>query len=66
MSDLISRDDLIEKIDNAEAEFKADHMESIASGENDEFVDGVLSGIFNIRKMIIEMPVYPCKECDAE
>lgn len=68
MSDLISRDDLIEKICNAEAEFKADHMESIASDDGDPFVDGVLSGVFNIRQMVIQAPpVNPqCTEAEIQ
>lgn len=52
-NDAISRKALIERINKAEDNFKADNMEIIASGE-DPFVDGVLSGIFNVRKMVIQ------------
>lgn len=52
-NDAISRKALIERINKAEDDFKADNMEIIASG-GDSFVDGVLSGVFNIRKMVIQ------------
>lgn len=51
--DAISRKALIERINKAEDDFKADNMEIIASG-GDSFVDGVLSGVFNIREMVIQ------------
>lgn len=51
--DAISRKALIERINKAEDDFKADNMEIIASG-GDSFVDGVLSGVFNVRKMVIQ------------
>lgn len=54
--DCISRQALIERINNAEENFKADHMESIASDDGDPFVDGVLSGVFNIREMVAQAP----------
>jgi hypothetical protein len=31
-------------------------MESIGSDDGDPFVDGVLSGVFNIREMVIQAP----------
>ena len=49
--DVISRKALIERINKAEDDFKADNMEIIASG-GDSFVDGVLSAVFNIREMV--------------
>lgn len=51
--DAISRKALIERINKAEDDFKTDNMEIIASG-GDSFVDGVLSGIFNVREMVIQ------------
>ena len=54
--DCISRQALLERINNAEENFKADHMESIASDDGDPFVDGVLSGVFNIREMVAQAP----------
>lgn len=54
--DCISRKALIERINNAEENFKADNMESIATGDEDPFVDGVLSGVFNIRAMVQQAP----------
>ena len=54
--DAISRKALIERINNAEENFKADNMESIGSDDGDPFVDGVLSGVFNIREMVIQAP----------
>ena len=57
--DAISRKALIERINQAEENFKADHIESISSGD-DPFVDGVLSGVFNIRQMVAQAP--PIKE----
>lgn len=57
-NDAISRKALIERINKEEDDFKADNMEIIASG-GDSFVDGVLSGVFNIRKMVIQaQPIY--------
>lgn len=61
--DAVSRQALIECINHEEENFKSDHMESISSGEEDPFVDGVLSGIFGIRQMITQMPpVKPCED----
>lgn len=54
--DAISRQALIERINNAEENFKSDNMESIASDDGDPFVDGVLSGVFNIRQMVMQAP----------
>ena len=56
MRDLISRQALIELIDNAEENFKIDNMDSISSNVEDPFVDGVLSGVFNIRQMVAQAP----------
>ena len=53
--DAISRKALIERINQAEENFKSDYIESISS-EGDPFVDGVLSGIFNIRQMAAQAP----------
>lgn len=53
--DAISRKALIERINQAEENFRADHIESISSGD-DPFVDGVLSGVFNIRQMVAQAP----------
>lgn len=53
--DAISRKALIERINQAEENFKADNIESISSG-GDPFVDGVLSGVFNIRQMVAQAP----------
>lgn len=52
--DAISRQALIERINNAEENFKSDNMESISSGDEDAFVDGVLSGVFSIRQMVMQ------------
>jgi hypothetical protein len=54
--DCISRKTLIERINHAEENFKADNMESIGSDDGDPFVNGVLSGVFNIREMVIQAP----------
>lgn len=54
--DCISREALIERINHAEENFKSDHMESISSGDEDPFVDGVLSGIFDLRQMVKQAP----------
>ena len=54
--DCVSRKALIERINHAEENFKADNMESIGSDDGDSFVDGVLSGVFNIREMVIQAP----------
>lgn len=54
--DCISRQALIKRIDYAEENFKVDNMDSISTGEENPFVDGVLSGVFNIRKMIAQAP----------
>lgn len=51
---LIDANKLIERINAAEKQFKADHMESIGADDGDPFVDGVLSGVFNIREMVFE------------
>lgn len=53
--DAISRKALIERINQAEENFKSDYIESISSG-GDPFVDGVLSGVFNIRQMVAQAP----------
>lgn len=58
MIDLISRQALIERIDNAEENFKIDN------DVEDPFVDGVLSGVFNIRLMIAQAP--SCEPYKAE
>lgn len=54
--DIISKSHLIERLKNAEEEFKADNMESITSGIDDPFIDGVLSAMFFIRVMILNEP----------
>lgn len=54
--DNISKSHLIERLKNAEEEFKADNMESITSGIDDPFIDGVLSAMFFIRVMILNEP----------
>lgn len=54
--DAISRKALIERINNAEENFKVDNMDSISSDEENPFVDGVLSGVFNIRQMVAQAP----------
>lgn len=54
--DIISKTHLIERLKNAENEFIADNMESISSGIDDPFIDGVLSAIFSIRVMILNEP----------
>ena len=54
--DAISKQALIERIDNAEENFKIDNMDSISSDVEDPFVDGVLSGVFNIRQMVAQAP----------
>ena len=54
--DTISRKALIERINNAEENFKHDNIESISSGDENPFVDGVLSGVFNIRQMVSQAP----------
>lgn len=52
--DLISRKDLLNRINLAEDNFKADNAETIFSGDGDSFCDGVLSGVFNIREMVMQ------------
>lgn len=54
--DIISKKHLIERLKNAEEEFKADNMESITSGIYDPFIDGVLSAMVFIREMISNEP----------
>ena len=54
--DNISKSHLIKRLKNAEEEFKADNMESITSGIEDPFVDGVLSAMFFIRVSILNEP----------
>ena len=54
--DIISKTHLIERLKNAEEKFKADNMESITSGIDDPFIDGVLSAMFFIRVMILNEP----------
>ena len=54
--DIISKTHLIERLKNAEEEFKADNMESITSGIYEPFVDGMLSAMFFIRVMILNEP----------
>ena len=54
--DCISRKALIERINNAEENFKFDHIDSISSNVEDPFVDGVLSGVFNIKRMVLQAP----------
>ena len=51
---LIDANKLIERINAAEEQFKADHMESIGADDGAPFVDGVLSGVFNIREMVFQ------------
>ena len=48
---LISRNELLKRISNAEDNFKADYAECIYISENPD-LDGVLSGVFNIREMV--------------
>lgn len=64
--DAISRQTLIERINNAEEIFKSDNMESIASDDGDPFVDGVLSGVFSIRQMVIQAPSVMPQHTEAE
>lgn len=47
---IINANDLLKRINNAENNFKADHMEELENG--DSFCDGVLSAVFNIREMV--------------
>ena len=54
--DNISKTHLIERLKNAEEEYKADNMESISADVEDSFVDGVLSAMFFIRVMILNEP----------
>jgi hypothetical protein len=60
--DCVSRKALIERINHAEENFKVDNMESIGSDDGDPFVDGVLSGVFNIREMVIQAPSVTLQE----
>jgi len=53
---LIDADELIKRINTAEENFKADHMETIGGDIEDPFVDGVLSGVFCIREMVTQAP----------
>lgn len=64
--DAVSRQALIERINNAEENFKADNMESIASDDGNPFVDGVLSGVFNIREMVAQAPSVTPTTCIAK
>lgn len=58
--DCISREMLLKRLNSEEENFRADHMETIETGDDDPFVDGVLSGVFNFREMVIQAPsVYP-------
>lgn len=54
--DSISRKALLERINNAEEDFKHDNIDSISSDVEDPFVDGVLSGVFNIKLMVLQAP----------
>lgn len=54
-SGYINKNKIIEEINKAEDNFRADNMESISSGVEDSFVDGVLSAVFCIREMIRRM-----------
>lgn len=54
--DCINRKALIERINRAEENFKNDNMNSISSDEENLFVDGVLSAVFNIRQMVVQAP----------
>lgn len=54
--DNISKSHLIERLKNAETEFKADNIESISNDVEEPFVDGVLSAMFFIRVMILNEP----------
>lgn len=47
---IINANDLLKRINNAENNFKADHVEELENG--DSFCDGVLSAVFNIREMV--------------
>ena len=53
--DNISKSHLIERLKNAEEDFKADNMKSLNDIE-DPFVEGVLSAMFFIRVMILNEP----------
>lgn len=65
-TDCISRQALIESINKAEENFKLEHIGSIISGYEDPFVDGVLSGVFSIRQMIIKAPSVTPESYKAE
>ena len=54
--DCISREALLKRINNAEENFRADNVDTIEMGVEDPFVDGVLSGVFNIREMVMQAP----------
>lgn len=54
--DCINRKALIERINRAEKNFKNDNMDSISSDEENPFIDGVLSAVFNIRQMVVQAP----------
>ena len=56
---LIDSEKLIERMNNAEENFKADHIEAISSDDGDPFVDGVLSGVFSTRSMVTIAPTIP-------
>lgn len=53
---LIDADELIKRINTAEKNFEADHMETIGGDIEDPFVDGILSGVFCIREMVTQAP----------
>lgn len=53
LNDNISKIHLINRLNKAEENFKADNMESISSDIENPFVDGVLSAIFDFRLMIL-------------
>lgn len=55
-NDIISKSHLIERLKNAEEEFKADNMKSMSNDAEEPFVDGVLSAMFFIRVMILNEP----------
>ena len=54
--DCISRKALIERINKAEENFKTNNIDSISSDEENPFVDGILSAVFNIRQMVVQAP----------
>lgn len=54
--DCISRKALLERINNAEENFKSDSTETVFNDVEEAFVNGVLNGVFDIKQMVVQAP----------